>query len=69
MGDALILTNKPKSFQFSNTFETGCIDHHLMIYTMMKSKFKKLPPKKIRYRDYSMFNSENYIHDIKNKSR
>ena len=63
----LILTNKKGSFQFSKTFETGCSDHHLMIYTMMKMKFLKLPPKKISYRNYSKFDYENYMNDVKSK--
>ena len=61
----LMLTNKINSFQFSKTFETGCSDHHLMIYTMMKMKFCKLPPKKITYRDFSKLNSEKYKDEIK----
>ena len=63
----LILTNKKGLFQFSNTFETGCSDHHLMIYTMMKLKFIKLPPKKISYRDFSTFNSEKYANEVESK--
>ena len=63
----LILTNKKGLFQFSNTFETGCSDHHLMIHTMMKLKFIKLPPKKISYRDFSTFNSEKYTNEVESK--
>ena len=63
----LIVTNKPKSFQFSNVYETGCSDHHLLIYTMMKLKFKKLPPQKIIYRNYSKFNSNDFVNDIERK--
>ena len=60
----LILTNKPNSFQFSNVYETSCSDHHLLIYTMMKLKFKKLLPQKIIYRDYSKFDSKCYVNDF-----
>ena len=64
----LMLTNKVNSFQFSNSFETGCSDHHLMIYTMLKMKVCKLPPKKIFYRDFSKFDSEKYQNDIKHET-
>ena len=36
----------------SKSFETGFSDHHHMIYTILKTTFVKLPPKKVIYRDY-----------------
>ena len=32
----LLLTNKPKSFQVTNTTETGLSDHHKLISSFMK---------------------------------
>ena len=48
----LIFTNKPKSFQNSTVLETGLSDFHLLTVTVMKTTFRKLPPKIVRYRDY-----------------
>ena len=56
----LILTNKKSCFQFSSTFETGLSDFHTLIYTMFKSSFSKLPPRKILYRNYKNFDSSNH---------
>ena len=44
--------------QYNKTFETGLTglsDFHKMIYTMLKSKFIKLPPKVYVYRDFQYF--------------
>ena len=46
----LMLTNKKYSFKDTQTFETGFSDFHHLIYTILKSRFTKLPPKTIRYR-------------------
>ena len=48
----LIFTNRKHSFMQSKSFETGFSDHHHMIYTILKTTFIKLPPKKVIYRDY-----------------
>ena len=37
----VILTNRKRSFQYSQTIETGLSDHHKMIITVLKSEFKK----------------------------
>ena len=39
----LILTNKSLCLQNTGTFEIGLSDCHLLIYTMLKSKFVKQP--------------------------
>ena len=41
----LITTNRHSLPQFSNAFEKGISDHHLMVYTMLKSTYAKLEPK------------------------
>jgi len=44
----LFLTNKNRSFKFTNAFETGLSDCHLMIYTMFRTTFEKSDPKIIK---------------------
>ena len=39
----LMLTNRRHCFKYSHTIETGLSDFHLMIYTMLKTTFTKLP--------------------------
>ena len=43
----LIFTNRKHSFMQSKSFETGFSDHHHMIYTILKTTFIKLPPKRL----------------------
>ena len=35
-------------------------DHHHLIYTILKSTYTKLPPKKIKYRQYKNFSEEQF---------
>ena len=56
----LILTNRPNLFQNSGTIETGISDFHKMTITVMKAKFKKLPPKIITYRNYKGYSHTNF---------
>ena len=60
----LILTNRPSFFQKSNTFETGVSDHHHLIYTMLKSRYIREPPKMVRYRNYRNFSSTKFETDL-----
>ena len=60
----MLLTNKNRSFKFTNTFETGMSDHHLMIYTMFKMTFVKSPPNKINYRSYKHFNKDIFENEL-----
>ena len=41
----LILTSRLSLHQFTNVFETGISDYHLLIYTMLKSTYTKMEPK------------------------
>ena len=59
----LIITNRRYCVMNTGTVETGLSDHHLLIYTMLKTKFEKLPPKIIEYRlwkffDYNLFKND-----------
>ncbi len=60
----LILTNKKHSFMKSQSFETGFSDHHHLIYTILKSTFTKVSPKKVVYREYKNFNEEHFLTDL-----
>lgn len=48
----LFLTNKPKSFQHTTTFDTGISDFHKMVISSFKCTFEKRSPKEVIYRDY-----------------
>ena len=63
----LIITNRKDCFQYSQTIETGLSDHHKLIYTMMKSTFEKLPPKKLFYRCYNRFSNEVFITELRKR--
>ena len=41
----LIITGRHSLYQFSDAFQKGISDHHLMVYTMLKSAYTKLEPK------------------------
>ena len=60
----LLLTNKNRSFKFTNAFETGLSDHHLMIYTMFRTTFEKIKPIDLRYRSFKKFDSNKVANDL-----
>ena len=60
----LIITSRPSLHQFSQVFETGMSDHHSMIYTMLKSTYKRLEPKILRNRSYKDFYEECFLQDL-----
>ena len=60
----LILTNRPQSFQNSSVIETGLSDFHKLTITVLKTSFRKKPPKIIRYRSYKNFSNVNFRHDL-----
>ena len=43
------LTNQKCSFKNTNTFETGLSDHHLLIYSMLRTSFQKNEPKRLYF--------------------
>ena len=59
-----MLTNKPHCFQKTSTVVTGLSDFHKMIISCLKTTFKKIPPKKIIFRDYKKFDEQNFLHDL-----
>ena len=60
----IMLTNKSKCFQKTSTVTTGLSDWHKMIVTSLKAHFKKLPPKKIVYRDYKKFEENSFLYEL-----
>ena len=53
----LIVTNMPKSFQKSQTIETGLSDFHKMCLTVLKVSYTKQKPY-IQYRNYKKLSNE-----------
>ena len=60
----LISTSRHNLHQFSHVFETRITDHHLMVYTMLKSTYAKLEAKILRNRSYKDFNKESFLQDL-----
>ena len=60
----IMLTNKPRCFQKTSTITTGLSDCHKMVITFLKAHFKKLPPKKIIYRNYKNFDQNAFLYDL-----
>ena len=56
----LILTNRKYSFKNTSSCETGLNDHHHLIYSVMKTKFKCEESKNIIYRNYSIFSQKDF---------
>ena len=61
----LILTNRPKCFQNSMVLETGLSDFHLLTLSILKTTFRKGPPKVIKYRDYKRYLPLNFQNELK----
>ena len=61
----LFITNKPRSFQNTQTINIGISDFHKMVLTVLKSSFKKCEPKVINYRDYNNFNQEVFKEELR----
>ena len=62
----LILTNKPKSFQNTGMIEAGVRDHHLLIFSFLKTSFTKMQPNKLSYRKYKSFDKIKFLKDASN---
>ena len=61
----LLLTNKKYSFLNTRTFETGFSDFHVMIYTMLKTTYQKVPQKIIKYRNLKNISHARFESDLK----
>ena len=60
----IMLTNRPHCFQKTSTVATGLSDFHKMIISCLKTTFKKIPPKKIFFRDYKKFDEQDFLYDL-----
>ena len=63
----LIITNKPGMFQNAQTYETGLSDFYKLVVSAMKLKYKKRPPRMIKYRDYKNFSHEHFKNSLHEK--
>ena len=43
---------------------TGLSDFHHLVLTVLKTTFKKKPPKVVLYRSYKNYYSQNYLNDV-----
>ena len=59
-----VLTNRNRSFQNTIAVETGLSDHHKMVITVLKTTFKKAPPKLILYRNYKNFLQDHFRREL-----
>ena len=60
----LFLTNSPKSFQNTQTIETGLSDFHKLVVTILKMYLPNNQPKVITYRDYKNFNNSRFSEEL-----
>ena len=60
----VLLTNHPRCFQHACVIETAISDHHKLIGSFLKSKFQRLPPKNILYRDYKNFDEKLFLNEL-----
>ena len=59
-----MLTNRPNSFQETSTVVAGLSDFHKMIISCLKTTFKKIPPKKVIFRDYKKFDEQDFLYGL-----
>ena len=60
----LILTSWPRSFENSCAIETGLLDFHKLVVTVMKTTYKKSQPKIINYCSYKYFSNESFREEL-----
>ena len=61
----LILTSRPSLHQFTNVFETGISDYHLLIYIILKSTYDKMESKVLSKRYFKNFSKQFFLQDFK----
>ena len=62
----LILTNCPRSFQNTDTFETGLSDFHKLTFTVLKQHFPKQKPRVVIHRQYKNFRNDYFRIELEN---
>ena len=60
----LILSNQKYGLQKTGTWDTGLSDYHHLIFTQLKSKYTRLPPRKVNNRCYNHFIENNFLTDL-----
>ena len=60
----LFLTNSSKSFQNTQTIETGLSDFHKLVVTILKMYLPNNQPKVITYRDYKNFDNSHFSEEL-----
>ena len=65
----LMLTNRKYCFKHSSTFETGLRDHHYLVYSMLKTCFKREESKHFIYRDYKNFNDMDFRRNLEGSTQ
>ena len=63
----LVLTNRKYCFTHLSTFETSLSNHHYLVYSMLKTCFKREESKHFIYHDYKNFNDVNFCIELENK--
>ena len=61
----LVLNSRPNLHQRTQVLESGTSDHHLRIYTMLKSTYTKSEPTVLRKRQYKNCSKESILKDLK----
>ena len=60
----IILTNKPTSFHKTQGFVTGISDFHKSVVTVLRSYYKKLPPKNVLHRNVKRSEKTTFLRDL-----
>ena len=63
----VILTNRKNTFSNTSVTGTGLSDCHKMTITCLKYYFQKLPPKKVYYRNYKLFDAASFRDQLGNE--
>ena len=61
----LIITNSPNGLQNTSSFCTRLSEFHKLVVTVLKTSFRKTAPKKIHYRDYKIFNADDFKAELR----
>ena len=60
-----LLTFQKYSFKNTSAFENSLSDdHHLLIYSMLKTSFQKNEPKRLIHRDYTSFSKDSFLTNL-----
>jgi hypothetical protein len=63
----VMLTNKPRRFFNSNSFELGVSDCHTMITSFLRTQISRLRPKNITYRSFKKYDRTSFLNELNTK--